>query len=148
MTDAETTLRNFVKADQLTAPGPGATSRLAAAITAVLADNAALRDALNSARDGFINLRPGTGPMHRQMTKHIVAIDEVLNPPPSQGTPQRDCTDMAACHAANGCLGYCKTPLQVPSPPSQSVCTCGSEWPRDRHLSGCPRGESSEESTR
>ena len=38
----------------------------------------ALREALESARDGFINLRPDSGPMHRQMTKHIIAIDAAL----------------------------------------------------------------------
>jgi hypothetical protein len=38
-----------------------------------------LVDALESARNGFINLRPEGGPMHRQMTKHIDAIAATLD---------------------------------------------------------------------
>jgi hypothetical protein len=38
-----------------------------------------LVDALESARDGFINLRPESGPMHQQMTKHIEAIAAALD---------------------------------------------------------------------
>ena len=37
-----------------------------------------LREALESARDGLINLRPDRGPMHQQMTKHIIAMDAAL----------------------------------------------------------------------
>ena len=54
-------------------------------------ENAALREALNAARDGFINLRPEpseNAPMHRQMTKHILAIHDALagTPPPVKRT--------------------------------------------------------------
>lgn len=53
------------------------------AASALNSDVTRFAQALENARDGFINLRPDSGPMYAQMTKHVVAIDAVLR----GGTP-------------------------------------------------------------